>query len=99
LSVTQTSFLPSQDQDSTLYNVIVGCKDGYFHVYDISLEKNDIVKSFSKKIGQPVEQLLTALPYLLVSSYNNIYVFNLINSQLDLEIPIAGPLTKSIFSE
>lgn len=80
LSVTQTGFLPSNDDAGSVYNVVVGCKDGYFHVYDISLEKNDLVKSFAKKLGQPVDQVLSARPYLLISTSNHIYMFNLIRS-------------------
>ena len=79
LSVTQTGFLPSNDKEESVYSVVVGCKDGYFHVYDISLEKNMMVKSFAKKLGQPVDQVLTALPYLLISTSNHIYMLSLIH--------------------
>jgi|688.fasta_scaffold311258_2 hypothetical protein len=63
---------------NTLYSVIVGCKDGYFNIYDVSLQRNYIIKEFSKKISQPVQQFLAASPFLMVSSFNNIYLFNLL---------------------
>lgn len=98
LSVTQTGFLPSNDKEESVYSVVVGCKDGYFHVYDISLEKNMMVKSFAKKLGQPVDQVLTALPYLLISTSNHIYMFNLGKQEIEMDVPVVGSLTKALFA-
>jgi hypothetical protein len=81
LSIRQAGILPS---NGDVYSVIVGCKDGYFHIYEVSLQKGEIVKSFAKKLGQPVEQFLSAFPYLLISTSNHIYMFNMNDYKVEL---------------
>lgn len=55
------------------------------------------MKSFAKKLNQPIVKLLSALPYLLVSTKDNIYMFNMKDYQIELEIPVTGELSQVSF--
>ena len=102
LSTSQNGVHPSNGNEPAILSVAIGCKDGHFLAYEISEQDGQILRSFSKNIGESIERVLAGgnkMPYYLIATADHIEVFGRENYRKELEIPVAGPIAEMVFEE
>lgn len=102
LSTSENGVHPSNGKSGPALSIAIGCKNGYFFAYEVSLEEGQVLKSFSKNLNEPVQRVLAGgknMPYYLVATADHVEVYNRENYRKELEIPITGSLGEMVYEE